>query len=70
MLTPQQLLTTTNKITPTTREKSIIISITCFTTISTWDSMIITNGNDKRITIGNLVKTKLKDQQQHQSKHI
>ena len=61
MLTPQQLLLTTDKLTPTTttKDKSIIIAIISFITTPTWDSIITTNGNCKRITISNLVKTSI-----------
>ena len=59
MLTPQQLLTTTDKPTPTTKEKLIIISITSFTTTPIRNSMIAADDNYKKMTIGNLVKSRI-----------
>ena len=48
MLTLYQLATTTNKPTPTIKEKLIMVPITSFTTALTGNTIITPNDNCKR----------------------
>ena len=61
MLAPQQLPITTDRPIPitTTKEKSIIVPITSFTRTLTQNSMKTTNGDSKRITIDDLVESRI-----------
>ena len=56
MLTLHQLATTTNKPTPTTKEKLIMVPITSSTTALTGNTIMTPNSNCKDIATGNLVK--------------